>query len=368
MPKHFRKSAAIGDIETCRELLKTKPSLVDMPGPDSGKTALHWAAEKGQVDMVYFLLEHKASLLEDNHGLTAYDVSKVPEIRRLLSYHFKDYFMNQAIKHTPITEKEAIQYGFKLPEEVLEDFWDVLQSKSLVDFHEMLKYHHLSVNNYMNGMPMMMILICVENIDPHKNIAFIDYFIEHKVDLNLKAHPRQYDAYEGTVLHSLLANENIKTTLYILQKAREEGLSINPTIRDVEGKTIVLIGALLRDTKFVSACLEQFGNSAIDIPDDMGRTPLHYAYLFGDKPMVDLLLRHGAHSECLDKNNKRPIDMLDENQQALLASFRKFHINAATRLVSDNLTLLEKCMSDRKELRHIVEQEPYLSSQKKSPN
>ncbi len=348
MVRQFRQAAATDDLDTCRKLLRSKSFSVDSQGPDSGKTALHWASEKGHVDIVYFLLDENASLLEDNKGLTAYDVTKTPEIRRLLTYHFIDYFRHHSVKdNKPLTENEAVQYGFALTDEVKHDFWSSLQGKSLLPFHAMLKKYHLSVNSYIDGLPLMMALITVALIAPQKNIAFLDYFIEHKVDLNLKAHRRQGDAYEGTILHSILANENVKDAIYILNKAVKEGVHINPTVRDVEGKTIVLMGVLLRDTTFVSACLTQLGSTAINLADDVGRTPLHYAYLFGDHDMIELLTQHGASMECLDKNGKRPVDMLDENKSTILSAFRKFHINAATRMVSDGVTLLDKCVSDR---------------------
>ena len=318
MARQFRKAAATGDLDTCRALLGKKSFSIDAQGPDSGKTALHWAAEKGHVDIVYFLLDEKASLIQDNKGLTAYDLTKTPEIRRKLQYYFIDYFQNHAVTDNRLlTEEDAIQYGFILPDEVGQNVWSCLQEKSLIAFHDMLKKHHLSVNSYINGLPLMMALISVELIAPHKNIAFLDYFIDHKVDLNLKAHSRQGDAYEGTVLHAMLANENVKHALYILNKAVKEGLYIDSTIRDVEGKTIILMGVLLRDTAFLSACLAQLGSAAINIADDMGRTPLHYAYLFGDHELIELLTQHGASMECLDKQGKRPVDMLYENKRVL---------------------------------------------------
>lgn len=357
MPQYFRKAAASGDLKTCQELLKRKPSLINIAGPDSGKTALHWAAEKGQVDVVYFLITNNASLLKDKREYTAYDVTTIPEIRRILSYHFKEYFMhNDVIDHNTLTYDEAIQYGFTLSEETSNDCDSTLQEKSLIAFHEMLKNHRLTVNSYIRGLPIIMAMISFEYFSPHKNIAFWDYFLERQANLNLKAHRRQSDAYEGTVLHSILANENVKTALYILNRAREEGLIIDPAIQDIEGKTIILMGALLQNTLFVSTCLEQFGNAAINIPDHLGRTPLHYAYLFGDQPMINLLTNQGANVECRDKNGNRPIDMLYENKETIVSAFRKFHINAITRTVSDGSTLLDKCISDRRKVRNMVEQ------------
>ena len=351
MARQFRIAAATGDLGLCKRLFESKSFSVDSQGPDSGKTALHWASEKGDVDIVYFLLGENASLLADSKGLTAYDVTKTHEIRRLLAYHFKDYFRDYIVEDKkPVTENEAVQYGFRLPDAVIQSVWSSLKEKLLVPFHFMLKQHDLSVNSYLEGIPLMMGLISVAEIAPHKNIAFLDYFIERNVDLNLTAHRRQWDAYEGTVLHAFLANENITNAMYILNKAVEKGLTIDPTIRDVEGKTIILMGVLLRDTTFVSACLTQLGREAINIPDDIGRTPLHYAYLFGDQDMIELLIQHGASMECLDNHSKRPLDMLYEDKHIIVAAFRKFHINAATRMISDGLTLLDKCVSDRKKI------------------
>jgi ankyrin repeat protein len=368
MPQYFRKAAASGDLKTCQALLKRKPSLINIPGSDSGKTALHWAAEKRHVDVVYFLLEHQASLLKDKRGYTAYDVTTIPEIRRALSYHFKDYFMhNDVIDQDTLSYNEAIKFGFTLSEESINDCYGSLQEKSLITFHEALRNHRLTVNSYIRGLPLMMAMITFEYFAPHKNIAFWDYFLEKKVNLNLKAHRRQSDAYEGTLLHSLLANENIKTVLYILKKAREEGLRVDPSIQDVEGKTIILIGALLQNTLFVSTCLEQFGNAAINIPDELGRTPLHYAYLFGDQPMIDLLTHHGANLECRDHQGNRPMDMLYVNKETIVSAFRKFHINAITRTVSDGTTLLDKCISDRRKVRNTVEQALLESSARCAP-
>ena len=196
----------------------------------------------------------------------------------------------------------------------------------------------------------MMALIGVTRINPQKNIAFFDYFIGNQVDLNLKAHPRQTDSYEGTTLHAILANENVKNATYILNTAVKERVKIDPTIRDIEGKTIVLIGVLLQDTNFVSVCLEGLGNAGINLADDVGRTPLHYAYLFGDQAMIALLKAHGASMACRDSKGRCPEDMLHEDQRIIFTAFRKFHIDADKRMVADGVTLLEQCISNREKI------------------
>ncbi len=356
MALQFRQAAGKGNLGECIRLLGNAAFSIDAAGQDSRKTALHWASANGHVDIVYFLLSQHASLLPDINGDTAFDLTQSPEIRRNLQYHFREYFLTNAVKdNIKLTEAENIQYGFAVPPEVSGDVLGILQEKSLLKFHSTLKRHQLSVNSYIDGLPLMMILNLFDQNDPHKNKAFFDYFIEKGVDLNLKAHRRQVDGYEGTVLHAVLANENLENAMYILSEATEAGLVIDPTIRDVEGKTIILIGVLLRDTRFVSACLAQLGDAAIaaiNIADEVGRTPLHYAYLFGVHDMIDLLKQHGASMDCVDAQSKRPIDMLDEEQRTIVSAFRKFHINAETRMISQELTLLDQCLSNRSQIIH----------------
>ena len=39
-----------------------------------------------------------------------------------------------------------------------------------------------------------------------------------------------------------------------------------------------------------------------------GRTPLHWAALYGQLEVVQLLLRHGADKELKDKYGEKPVD------------------------------------------------------------
>ena len=146
MELQFRQAAGRGDVDTCQQLLASQSFSVDAQGAGSGKTALHWAAENGHVDIVYLLLENNASFLEDHLQRTPYDVTNTPEIRRLLTYHFTAYFRENCVTHhVQLTEEEEVYYGFRLTDEVRQDFWQVLQEKKLLPFHEMLKRHKLTV-------------------------------------------------------------------------------------------------------------------------------------------------------------------------------------------------------------------------------
>ena len=354
----FRQMAAANNMEQCAKLLNKPHVSVNSAGANSGRTSLHWAAHNGHVKMVDFLLKNGAQLTKDVHGYTAYDLAESqPRISRMLQYHFKEYFRLNAPNpiQTP-TFDEMLNYGYVLTYESQEKCMASIQQKSLIPFHKMLIKNKLSVNSYINGVPIIMLPVVMFGLShSYKNKGFLDYFIEHECNLNLKAHRFQRDAYQGTVLHSLLANENVDLAMHILNKAKEESILIDPTIQDVEGKTIILMGALLRAPKFLTACLQHFGNDAINIADEQGMSPLHYACLFSDEKTIDVLMHYGADPQLISNENKRPLEMLmlnnDEARELIIEQLAKFHINAETRMTASGKSLLDKCLSDRQAIR-----------------
>lgn len=350
----LRQMAADGNLEQCKKLLENPVLSINSSGKGSGKTALHWAAQKGHVKIVRYLLDHGALLKKDNKGYTAYDLAELsPRISRMLQYQFKDYFMSNAPNPITLpTIDEAHDYGYNSADESQTGFMATTEKKSLVPFHEMLNKNKLGVNSYIDGLPIIMFPVIILGAShEYKNKGFLDYFIEHKCDLNLQAHRFQRDAYQGTILHSLLANENVDLAMHILNKAKEEEVSIDPTIQDVEGKTIVLMGALLRAHAFIETCFQNIGADGVNIADEQGMSPLHYACLFGDEKTIKILMQHGADPTLQDNNGKTALDMLtldnNEAKAVFIEQLNKFHINAETRMHSNTESLLDKYISDR---------------------
>lgn len=69
-----RKAAAAGDLSTLKKLSLNSDFNIDEPGPKSGKTAAHFAAEGGHFEVIYWLLEKGANFYcTDNAGKTAID-------------------------------------------------------------------------------------------------------------------------------------------------------------------------------------------------------------------------------------------------------------------------------------------------------
>jgi len=70
--KTLRQAAANGQFETVRQL-HTDGININSGGPDSGKTALHWAAENGHLDIADFLIARVNDInCQDNKGNTPF--------------------------------------------------------------------------------------------------------------------------------------------------------------------------------------------------------------------------------------------------------------------------------------------------------
>lgn len=79
----FRKAAAANDLSELSRLWDAKGDdfNIDEPGPESGKTAAHFAAARGHFETIYWLLEKGANFYyKDNTGKTAIDYLQQKEL------------------------------------------------------------------------------------------------------------------------------------------------------------------------------------------------------------------------------------------------------------------------------------------------
>jgi len=174
------------------------------------------------------------------------------------------------------------------------------------------------------------------------------YLLKNGANPNLKCHPREFDTYESTSLHLLLANEWERKATTLINNAIEMNVAIDPTICDIEGKTILHMGALLRETAFLELCLTKLGHLAMDIQDDNGHTPLHHAFLLGDMSSINLLKEHGANQEIEDKKGRTPVQMLSEPVDEIKKALLRFHIDPTRpSKINPNESILKECVRNR---------------------
>lgn len=346
----FRQAAASGNLNACQNL-RSQVKINDA-GADSGKTALHWASQNGHARVVSFLIDNGAKITLDKDDRTPFALAQRAgrkHICRILMYHFPEF----REVNGDIPMEDAIAYGFTISEEIQQNISNGIQRvcksiKNMPLIEQVLTDNGLSVNSYLNGLPLLSLVLISNN--PNRYKPYIDFFIERRVNLNLQAHPMQYDYYHGTIFHSLLAYERMGAAIYLLTKAQENNISIDFSICDEENKTILLMGVLLRNVEFVSQCLSMLtNNDVINIADEDGRTPLHYAYLLGHREMIELLINHGADTQLMDKKGKRADEMLISHEDVIIDALYKFHISAH-RNAGGGKTLLQICLKGREDL------------------
>lgn len=343
-------AAATGNLSECKRLIEKERVNIDAFGMSSQRTALHWAAAEGHVDVVRYLLEQNAQLILDWSDEV---FTKIPEIRRLLHYHFET---KTHLFHRPvINESDFNFYGYDYAHLEAKIKNEVMFCRSLEKFKKIMDKYHLRADSYICGIPLLDIASWINiantahdrlNMKRYNDVT--QYLLQEGANPNLKCHPSRFDTYESTSLHLLLANEWVEKAAMLINNAIKFDIAIDLTIRDIERKTVLHMGALLRETTFLELCLTKVGNLAIDLQDDNGHTPLHHAYLLGDLNSINLLKEHGANQEIEDNKNRKPAQMLSEPVDEIKKALKRFHIDPARpSKINPSESILKECVRNR---------------------
>lgn len=127
----------------------------------------------------------------------------------------------------------------------------------------------------------------------------------------------------GNILHLAIHFHHYRilgfclTTLY--EKTQHLVSKTNP-----EGSTPIMLAASLGDT--MALRILQGKGAPLDARNRQGRTALHLAALEGHRNAINLLCRYGCDLTAVDNDNKRPVDLVDENTSAR-QSLKNYLIN-----------------------------------------
>jgi ankyrin repeat protein len=176
-----------------------------------------------------------------------------------------------------------------------------LDSNSLMDVYIGLKIH----------------LSDDDNMTPQKLRQLI---IQHKLTDKLNQNSTQLDRFNNTILHMAIANESDAMYESIIDAAHD---FINPNVRDIEGKSLLILAAKMRNSTLVSKLLTTKFKENVDTnaQDKDGFTALDYAYALGDVTSINALKQHGATDDF--KRSSR----LSCSREALLALLSSVGIN-----------------------------------------
>jgi len=130
----------------------------------------------------------------------------------------------------------------------------------------------------------------------------------------------------GTPLHQRIVNEESENALQFLNVAHS---SIDPTVTDGEGKTILIIAAKVNSKmKLFEAIISLFKhNLELDAQDINGATALHYAALYGNLEKVKALVGAGANIKIRDIKGLTPLDWAHKSIYEVNSTFISIAIN-----------------------------------------
>ncbi|MSP53791.1 MAG: ankyrin repeat domain-containing protein [Gammaproteobacteria bacterium] len=134
--------------------------------------------------------------------------------------------------------------------------------------------------------------------------------------------------YGGTPLHTMLANENSEGAIYFIEETEKAGQRINYQLQDHEGKTPLMLATMIMSPKLVQTILAKDKDSFKTPLDHNGRVPLHFAYAFGQKEIVKMLLNAQYSSvSTRDKQNKQPWEYRYAPRGEIAQMLRSIHID-----------------------------------------
>ncbi|KTC76203.1 putative glucosyltransferase Lgt1 [Legionella birminghamensis] len=168
----FRKAAAANDLSELKRLwdVKGEDFNIDEPGPQSGKTAAHVAAERGHFETIYWLLEKGANFYcKDNEGKTAIDylqqkelTSSDPEpmLKRSRQYflcnaHYKIWLAHDPAIFMPyLYQNDFREYREKNPAGFLSLVYakSLLNTSALLELSEFAEKNQISLISFENDL------------------------------------------------------------------------------------------------------------------------------------------------------------------------------------------------------------------------
>ena len=150
----------------------------------------------------------------------------------------------------------------------------------------------------------------------------ISFLVSTEIDVN----HQDYTPWRNTALHLALANEFHDPSVHLIKNA---GKRIDYSVVDAGGKTPLILAAKINSSTVVQAILEhgEINHAILNLQDSEGMTALHYACLYGNKDMADLLINAGASHLIKNNDGKTPIDCVVAGEARIAATLRSIFIN-----------------------------------------
>lgn len=289
--------------ETIKFLLEQPGNTVSKPTHDS-RIYLHWAANKGNIEIVNYLIAKGSDInLEDSHGTTP--------ITFALSAGQKNTAIYDAFFKAGLDVKKKYRDGASLLLLAIPNDKDLTLTNYFVSKGLSLKdtdnkgntaFNYAARSGNIEFLKTLLqkgvkatdnaIIIAAQGSRREANtIEVFKYLVD---DLKLK--PTVISADGETVLHSLVRKPNQTEIInYFISK----GVDVNKA--DNDGNTALINAASGRDTEALELLLSKVKD--VNVQNAKGESALSVAIQSGSTKAVELLLSKKANINVLDKDN-----------------------------------------------------------------
>lgn len=387
----LRHAAAQGDIDKVKELIDE--NLINETS-SNGNTALHWSIIKQHYPVTQLLLTisgidvdlkniqgqtplHLATWLRDKN--TVYRLLNAGAGQKNITDNQGFSALDYACKKSDsfiltLLKKKFPNWTFKDEDKLAEEMYEKFKRNNLITqsqifdpnylFDERVALYFKPANLY----TLRDIQKAIEKkiLDPHKffvcgnllqsvslsRVETLEKFrwllVEKEVDPNIQGSVElNPSSYKNTALHTLIANEDEKASLELIELL----VSIqrfNFNLTDSEGKTCLCLAVKVGLSAVAKKLISLKNQVDINLPDEDGNTPLHYAFLLGHISITEELIKHRCHQNSKNKQNKTPYELLmTSNEEDVRDCLETIWINP-NRKVNLTLTYLELCLQNRK--------------------
>ncbi len=349
--------------ETIKYLIEQPGNSISKPTHDN-RIYLHWAANKGNVEIVNYLISKGSDInLEDSHGTTpiTFAVSSGQSNTAVYDAFFK----------AGLDTKKKYKDGANLLLLAIPNDKDLILTNYFISKGLSLKDTDNKGNTAFNyaartGNIGLLKTLLQKGVKPTDNALIIAAqgsrreantieVFKYLVD-DLKLKPTVVSADGETVLHSLVRKPNQTEIInYFISK----GVDVNKA--DNDGNTALMNAASGRDTQALELLLSKIKD--INVQNAKGESALSVAVQSGSPKAVELLLSKKANINVLDKDNNNLGYYLIQSYRPQMAGGSNPESNnapkedpftAKVKLLQDNGLNLAQAQKDESNLYHFA--------------